>query len=166
MTFNNSGGTGSGTFVIDNAAIGDGGHPTGDFSGTIGDGTATGDFASGDTIDLKDVAYTPGTETDVWVQGSVLSGSGTLTIYSGSTAEATLTLAGNYTQNGFELQGDTGGGTTGDTEVVWNPAATTNSFAAGSISFENGHWVVDDGIVTLSGVDDVTDRRQDLPPGR
>ena len=152
VTFN-GGGSAGGTFVIDNAALADANH----YTGTIGDGSA-GDFISGDTIDLKDVSYTPATETDVWSQGVGLnSGSGTLTIYDGTTAEASIKLAGSFTQNDFELQGDTGGGTSGGTEVVWNPSATTNSFAAGStISFENGHWVVDDGIVTLSGVDQVT----------
>ncbi len=143
----NGGGSAGGTFVIDNAALTDASH----YTGTIGDGVA-GDFVSGDTIDLKDVSYTLGTETDVWSQGA---NGGTLTIYSGTTAEASINLAGSYNQNDFELTGDSGSGT----QVVWNPSATTSqtaSFTSGSISFENGHWVVNDGIVTLGGIDQVT----------
>ena len=149
VTFNGTGGT----FVIDNAALTDANH----YTGTIGDGVA-GDFVSGDTIDLKDVSYTLGTETDVWSQGA---NGGTLTIYSGTTAEASINLAGSYNQNDFELVSDGGSGALGNpgTEVVWNPSATTSqtaSFTSGSISFENGHWVENDGIVTLSGIDQVT----------
>jgi probable HAF family extracellular repeat protein len=151
VTFN--GGGAGGTFVIDHAA---------DYTGTVGDGS-TGDFASGDTIDLKDVTFSASTETDVWSQTTTGNGAtGTLTIYSGSTAEASINLAGTYSQNDFELQGSSNSGASGSTEVVWNPAASTVSqqsitFASGSApSFENGHWVVDDGLVTLSGVHQVT----------
>ncbi len=162
VTFNGGSGGPGGTLVIDHAAMGDNGPTTGDFTGTVGDGSA-GDFTSGDTIDLKDVTFSAATETDIWTQGTgANSGGGTLTIYSGSTAEASLTLAGAYSQNDFELVGTSNNGASGSTEVVWNAAASTVSqgaitFTSGSPpTFENGHWVVDDGIVTLSGVDQVT----------
>ncbi len=76
-------------------------------------GTLTG-FASGDTIDLKDIGYASG-ETNVWNGGN-----DTLTITNG-THTATLTFASSYTQNDFALTSDGGSGTPG-TDVVWSPA--------------------------------------------
>src|SRR5262249_5091966 len=70
----------------------------GDFSGTISG------FSDGDTIDLADIAYTPGSEYDVWVQTTTgAHAGGTLTIYEGTTAVETLHLSGTYTTNDFEL---------------------------------------------------------------
>src|SRR5262249_28891843 len=69
-------------------------------------GTVSG-FAAGDAIDLGNVAFTSG-EYAVWTQ--VATGSdaaGTLQIYNSDRAlEATLNLAGTYTQSEFALADD------------------------------------------------------------
>ena len=83
---------------------------------------------------------------------------GTLTIYEGTTAVETLHLSGIHSTNDFELVGDGAAGTAGtnvvQTHVVSGDDRDLHEPGL-TILFENGHWVVDDGITTLSGVDKV-----------
>ena len=74
-------------------------------------GATVSGFASGDKIDLDDLAYSSN-ETAVWTQAN-----GTLQIYSGVTLEETLHLAGTYGSADFSVTQDSGAGTevvTGD----------------------------------------------------
>ena len=84
-------------------------------------GTVTG-FASGDTIDLHNLTFASATETAVWTQNGA---SGTLSIYSSGVLDESVNLAGGYNQNDFSLIGDAGGGTSGGTDIIWNPTTIT-----------------------------------------
>ena len=84
-------------------------------------GATVSGFASGDKIDLTDLAYASN-ETAVWTQAN-----GTLQIYSGVTLEETLHLAGTYSSADFLVTRDSGAGT----EVV----------TSGTIIIENGQTI-------------------------
>ena len=88
---------------------------SGNYTAAAGTGAVNG-FAAGDTIDLQDLTYLA-SETDLWSPSA-----GTLTINNGTQTE-TLHLTGTYTQNDFALIGDSSNGTSGGTDVIWNPPA-------------------------------------------
>ncbi|MGC1777862.1 MAG: hypothetical protein WBB34_07930, partial [Xanthobacteraceae bacterium] len=120
------------------------------YGGTIGG------FATGDTIDLKDIAYAAGTETDVWNNSN-----DTLTVTIGSST-AVLHFSGSYNQSSFALTNDG----SGDTDVIASTAtgsvtgvdssgnAVESSAVAANLTDMNAtgivyHWL-DDG-ATISG---------------
>ncbi len=86
------------------------------FTGTVSN------FASGGTIDLAGITYSP-TETDIWN-----SGNNTLTISNG-TQSAILNLAGTYTQSEFALQQDSGT----DTDIVIAAAGVAAAISTSTI---------------------------------
>jgi hypothetical protein len=71
------------------------------------DFTGTGNLASSDVIDLRDVAYAAGTTTESY---SGTSSSGTLTVSDAQHDTANILFAGNYLSSTFTLSSDGHGG--------------------------------------------------------
>jgi autotransporter passenger strand-loop-strand repeat protein len=98
-----SGGTASGVVFSSGGMlqVDSGGHISGAISG----------FHLGDEIDLRGLAYSPGSSTLSWTQkSSGAHASGTLTVQEG-THSTTLTLVGSYTSGNFTVAPDGHGGT-------------------------------------------------------
>ena len=81
------------------------------FNATVADFNSGGN--SGDIVDLADVAFAAN-ETFVWTQNGA---NGTLKIYTGTTLDRSLNLAGTYSESGFALTTNYGTGT----EVIASP---------------------------------------------
>jgi 20S proteasome alpha/beta subunit len=95
ITFSGS----TGTLVLDNSTL---------FTGELINLTGDGNLSSSDQIDLKDIAFVPGT-TESYAGNS--SG-GVLTVTDAQNHTANISLAGNYTNSTFTLSSDGHGGTT------------------------------------------------------
>ena len=95
ITFSGS----TGTLVLDNSTL---------FTGELINLTGDGNPSSSDQIDLKDIAFVPGT-TESYAGNS--SG-GVLTVTDAQNHTANISLAGNYTNSTFTLSSDGHGGTT------------------------------------------------------
>ena len=98
-----------------------------------------GNFGVGDIIDLKNLSYAS-SDTVLWTQTATgASAGGTLAIRNSSgTVLETLNLAGTYSPTEFKLQGDSGGGTSGDVEVVLNTTLTADTWTGAG---GNSEWL-------------------------
>jgi hypothetical protein len=96
----------TGTLIIDHAAS---------FTGQLINLTGTGNLATSDVIDLKDVAFASASQLPY----SGNTSGGTLTVKDGSGHTANLALMGDYTTHTFTLSNDGQGGT----RVIDPPAA-------------------------------------------
>ena len=133
-TFNN----GTGTVSFSGAGTLELGSTVTSFTETIGG------FGAGAIIDLKNLSYSAA-DTTLWTQVTTgANAAGTLNISNGSgTVLETLNLAGTYSQTGFTLQGDSGGGTSGDVELLLNSAPTADNWtgAGGNSEWSNSaNW--------------------------
>jgi hypothetical protein len=108
----------TGTLILDHAAL---------FSGQLLNFTGDGNLSSSDQIDLRDIAFGPG--TTVGYVGT--SSGGTLTVSDAESHSAHITLAGDYTGSTFSLSSDGKGGT-----VVVDPPGQQD-IASGTISFSD-----------------------------
>jgi VCBS repeat-containing protein len=114
VTFNGS----TGTLILEHSAM---------FSGQLFDFTGDGNLSSSDQIDLRDIAFGPG--TTVGYAGTASSGTLTVSDTEGDTAN--ISLAGNYTGSTFSLSSDGNGGT-----IVIDPA-DNHPAAEGTLSFSD-----------------------------
>jgi hypothetical protein len=112
----------AGTLIIDHAA---------GFTGQLINLTGTGNLASSDVIDFKDVAFASATQLPY---NGTTSG-GTLTVKNGNGHNAALALVGDYTIHTFVLSDDGHGGT----RVIDPPAAgsvaAANAISTGPLPF-------------------------------
>ncbi len=103
-------------------------------------------FGPGDLFDSQNLTYSS-VDTLVWTQVTTGSNAkGTLQVYNGSTLEETLNLAGTYSTTNFALRGDSSGGTSGGTEVVYQD--TWKNTAGGAWNAPT-NW--NDGVVPQAG---------------
>src|ERR1700744_1366327 len=102
ITFSGS----TGTLVLDPSTL---------FTGELINLTGDGDPSSSDQIDLRDIAFVPGT-TESYAGNS---SEGVLTVTDAQSHTANIPLVGNYTNSSFTLSSDGHGGTT-----VIDPPAT------------------------------------------
>src|ERR1700748_3415350 len=96
----------TGTLVLDHSTL---------FTGELINLTGDGDPSSSDQIDLRDIAFVPGT-TESYAGNS---SEGVLTVTDAQSHTANIPLVGNYTNSSFTLSSDGHGGTT-----VIDPPAT------------------------------------------
>jgi hypothetical protein len=108
----------TGTLVLDHSST---------FTGQIFNLTGNGSPSGSDQIDLKDIAFGPGTT----VSYAGTSSGGLLTVSDDQNHTASIALAGNYTASTFSLSGDGSGGT-----VVIDPPVKQD-LASGTLSFGN-----------------------------
>jgi 20S proteasome alpha/beta subunit len=108
----------TGTLVLDHAST---------FTGQIFNLTGNGSPSGSDQIDLKDIAFGPGTT----VSYAGTSSGGLLTVSDDQNHTASISLAGNYTASTFSLSADGSGGT-----VVIDPPVK-HDLASGTLSFGN-----------------------------
>jgi hypothetical protein len=108
----------TGTLILDHSSL---------FSGQLLNFTGDGNLSSSDQVDLRDIAYGPG--TTVGYVGT--SSGGTLTVSDAQSHTAHITLAGDYTGSTFTLSSDGSGGTT-----VIDPLVKQDT-ADGTLSFND-----------------------------
>jgi hypothetical protein len=108
----------TGTLVLDHSST---------FTGQIFDLTGNGTPTGSDQIDLKDIAFGPGTS----VSYAGTSSGGLLTVSDDQNHTANISLAGNYAASTFSLSSDGSGGT-----IVIDPPAN-HDLASGALSFGN-----------------------------
>ena len=108
----------TGTLILDQST---------EFSGQIVGFTGDGSLSGSDQLDLRDIAFGPGTTVDY--SGTPVDG--VLTVSDAENHTAHITLAGDYTSSTFTLSSDGNGGTT-----VIDPVVTQDT-ADGTLSFSD-----------------------------
>ena len=108
----------TGTLILDNSSS---------FGGQLQNFTGNGNLSSSDHVDLKDIAFGPGTAVGYFGTST----DGTLAVIDAQNHTAYLWLAGDYTNSTFTLSSDGSGGTT-----VIDPVVKQDT-ADGTLSFSD-----------------------------